>query len=166
LEEYISVGRVLKSFGTEGWMSVLIYSELSNRLDEVKVVFFKGQAGIDGYILSDVVLGQRNVRIKLKDVSSKENAQLFVGKEILLPFSQKIKLPDDVFFVDDLVGLEVYKENNLFIGILEEVWEMGGSDIYVVREAGKEILIPAVAEFVKQVDLKNRRIFVSLWEGM
>jgi 16S rRNA processing protein RimM len=52
------------------------------------------------------------------------------------------------------------------IGIVEDIMEMGGNDILVVRGKKGEILIPAVAEFVKSVNLKEGSISVRLWDGM
>jgi 16S rRNA processing protein RimM len=137
-----------------------------NRLDKVKVLYFEDPAGIQGHLLTGVYTQGGKIKIRLKGIQNKEEVKNFIGKEFFLPESQKILLPKDCYFIDDLIGLEVFDQHAEFRGILSEVLEMGGNDVYVVQEKNKEILIPAVREFIKKVDLKNRKMLVSLWDGM
>jgi len=165
-EEYISVGKIVRAHGIDGWLVVQVYSGLSDRFDNVKVIYFSGSAGIEGKILSGVQLKGNLLMIRLKGVKNREEAKAFIGKEILLPETQRIELPENTYFIDDLIGIEVIDVDGNFIGILQEVLEMGGNDLYVVRKSEKETLIPAVSEFIKEVDISARKMVVRLWEGM
>lgn len=145
---------------------MLIYSGLTDRFEGVKTIYFKSPAGIEGVVLTGAKLQGNRFNIRLKGIDTKEGAKGFVGREILLPASQKIELPEDFYFIDDLIDLEVFDESGQRLGVLTRVLEMSGNDVYVVREAEKEILIPAVAEFVKEINVKKRSMVVRLWEGM
>ncbi len=166
MPNYIAVGRVVRTHGTRGWVRVEVYSGLPDRFEGVRVVFFRGTAGAEGKILSDSDRLGNAVLLKFKGVDDREAARELVGKEIWLPEDQAIKLPEGEYFVHDLIGLQVVTTEGELLGRVEEVMLMGGNDVYVVRGEKGETLIPAVEEFVKEVDVKGGKIVVRLWEEM
>jgi 16S rRNA processing protein RimM len=165
-EEYIAVGRILKAYGNFGWIRVLVYSGILNRFESLKLIYMQGSGGMEGKILRSNKVQGGEVLLKIDDINDRESAKQLIGKEIFLPENEAVELPEDYHFIHDLIGMEVFDIENIFIGYLEEVLKMGGNDVYVVRHEGSEILIPAVSEFVKKVDVKKQKIFVRLWEEM
>ncbi|MFZ0388856.1 MAG: ribosome maturation factor RimM, partial [Calditrichia bacterium] len=152
--------------GTEGWLKVRFYSRRSDRLDGVKIVYFESAGGVEGKILEAVEGGQRDTLLKLKDVDNREQAKQWNGKEVLLPENSRISLEEDTFFIDDLLECEVINPAGQPVGIVKDVLEGNGSDIYVIQTPEREILVPAIGEFVKKVDVQNRKIVVELWEEL
>lgn len=165
LSDFISVGRIGRAHGTEGWVRSVSYSS-PGRFDGVRVVYFEIGGSFEGKIIENIEKLPESVLLKFKYVDDREDAKALVGKEIFLPDDQKIELEEDAYFLHDLVGLEVVDEEDNHIGILEEILEMGGNDVYVVRKEEKEILVPAVSEFIRNIDLKSGRVTVRLWEEM
>lgn len=165
-EEYISIGRILRVHGTEGWVRVEMYSEIPNRLEGIRVVFLEAPGEPEGKIIKEIQYDNRGVLLRFKDVTTREEAKQIVGREILLPESQKVKLPRDTYFVHDLLNMDVVDEQGQPLGRIAEVLHMSGNDVYVVRNGEREVLIPAVGEFVRQVDVKKRKMVVRLWEDM
>ena len=165
-EGYIAIGRIGRAHGTRGWVSVDVYSGLPDRLDAVKIVFVEQGDRLAGKSVAGTQHHGKTLLLKLKDVDDREEAKRFTGTQIWLPEEQAVRLPGDTFFVHELVGLKVFDEEKNFIGRLEEVLSMGGNDVYVVRDGEREILIPAVAEFVKKVDVNSGEMLVCLWEEM
>jgi 16S rRNA processing protein RimM len=108
----------------------------------------------------------KGLRLKFKDIENREEARELVGKELYLPESKKVELPEDYFFIHDLLGLDVFDEDGNYYGLLDEVMKMGENEIYIVKNKDKEILVPANEEFVKKVDITGRKMIVRLWEGM
>ena len=67
----------------------------------------------------------------------------------------------------DLIGLNVFTEDGKLLGYLEDIYNAGSSDIYVVKtELGKQVLLPSIKEVIKQVDLENEKIIVHLLKGL
>lgn len=165
-EGYIAIGRIGRAHGTRGWVSVDVYSGLPDRLDAVKIVFVEQEDCLAGKIVTGTQHHGKSVLLKLKDVDDREAARQLTGTQIWLPEAQAVQLPENAYFVHELVGLSVFDEEKKFVGRLEEVLSMGGNDVYVVRNGEREILIPAVAEFVKKVDVKRGKMLVHLWEEM
>lgn len=77
------------------------------------------------------------------------------------------KLPEGVYYIADLIGLEVYTQENILIGKVEDIFSTGSNDVYVVKdEEGKEKLLPGIDEVIKQIDIENKKIIVNLIEGL
>jgi len=68
--------------------------------------------------------------------------------------------------VHDLIGLKVCDVNGNKIGVITDVWLLPANDVYVVESKGKEILIPAISDVVKKVDLENKMVIIELMEGL
>jgi 16S rRNA processing protein RimM len=165
-EEYISVGRILRVYGTEGWVRVEMYSGRPDRLDGIRVVFLEAPGEPEGKIIQERKIDDKSVLLKFKDGDTREQARQLVGKEILLPENQKITLPRDTYFIHDLIGLEVFTDSGEYVGQLAEVFQMSGNDVYLVRGKDREVLIPAVGEFIREVKVNQGKMIVRLLEGM
>ena len=78
-------------------------------------------------------------------------------------------LPEDTYLIADLIGLKVYTEDHEYLGILDHVVQSAGNDLYEIildKDKTKKVLIPAVGEFIKKIDVENCRIEVKLIEGL
>ncbi len=103
---------------------------------------------------------------KFRGVEDREAAQELVGGHLEIPVNELVPLPPGEFYWYQLLGLDVYTLEGEHLGVLEEIMETAGHDVYVVRKGNEEILIPAVREVVRQVSLEEGRIVVSLLEGL
>ena len=78
-----------------------------------------------------------------------------------------IELEEGEYFIADLIGMNVLTEENEELGKLEDIFNTGSNDIYVVKNnEGKQILLPAISEVVKEINLKENKIVVHLLEGL
>ncbi len=75
-------------------------------------------------------------------------------------------LPDRTWFIDDIIGIAVEDERGGTIGVVAEVLVLPAQHVYVVRRQGREVLIPAVAEIVRRVDITARIMTVRLPDGL
>ena len=75
------------------------------------------------------------------------------------------KLPKGAFFLADIIGLDVVDEHGKKLGILKEVLSPSHQQVYVVQ-GGREIMIPAVPEFILETNIQTGYIKVRLIEGM
>ena len=83
------------------------------------------------------------------------------------PREKARKLPKNTYFIADLIGLEVYKEDGSLLGKVDDIYNTGASDIYVIKDTlGKQILLPAIKDVIKQIDLEQEKIVVHLLEGL
>ena len=111
-------------------------------------------------------------RSRLFDLISSVSDNMSIEKiaEIAYYLQGKVdaeELPEDTYFITDLIGIEVYTEENELLGNITDIFPTGSNDVYVIRnEIGKQILIPAISSVVKDVDINNKKIVVELIEGL
>ncbi len=105
--------------------------------------------------------------VKFKGIDDRSSAEERMGGEIYIGKDEQVPLEEGEFYYHQLIGLRVFDENGREIGKVKSVMEQPASHILEVEsKSGKEILIPFIDQFVKEVDLNDGRIVVSLIEGM
>ena len=66
-----------------------------------------------------------------------------------------------------MIGIDVYTDENILLGKLEDIFNTGSNDIYVVKnELGKQILLPAISDVIKQIDMENKKMIVHIIKGL
>ncbi|RMI12725.1 MAG: 16S rRNA processing protein RimM [Calditrichaeota bacterium] len=164
--EYIAIGKFVRTRGTRGHLLAVPYSELPDRFLSLSTVYVETPLGMHGFVIEEVQIRPQGSVIKLKGVDTREAAAELVPCELWVPREQQIALPEDTYFIHDLIGLSVYDVEQGYVGELVEVIQNTGNDVYVVQEGAREVLIPAVGEFIKEVNLSERKMVVRLIEGM
>lgn len=106
------------------------------------------------------------VLLRLKGLGSIEAVQGLVGCEVLMRLDDLADLDESEHYWFELRGMTVVDEKLGEVGVLEDLFTTAAHDIYVVRGGFGEVLIPAVDEFVKDIDRKANRIAVDLPEGL
>lgn len=105
--------------------------------------------------------------LRLEGLESVETVRSLAGQWLVAPGEPVPDLPPGEYYHYQLVGLEVVTDQGEELGTLQEVLVTGSNDVYVVRSAtGDEILLPAISQVVKDVDLPAGRILVHLIDGL
>ena len=92
-----------------------------------------------------------------------------MGSLLTVPLSERVKLPPDTYYLDQIIGLDVFTTAGECLGRVTEILQTGSNDVYVVRptEKGqKDLLLPALKSVVKKVDLQAGRMEVDLPRGL
>ena len=123
--------------------------------------------GFTPYEIQNVRYKKNIVILKLRGVDDRNAAEALKERDIYITEADLPELPDDTFYVRDLIGCEVRDEKNgSVIGKIQDVLQGAAQDVYVITLlSGKETMIPAVAEFVKKVDMAQRIVTVALIPG-
>ena len=118
-------------------------------------------------MIENVRISNRFVFLKLEGVSSRNEAELLRNCEVLIDPDDRIKLSEGEYFIHDLLDSQVFTQQGKLVGTLVDVWQSSSNDIYVIKnQAGEEILVPAIKDVIKQVDIKTKKIIIHLIEGM
>jgi len=99
--------------------------------------------------------------LKLKGIDTLAQAEKLHGAWLMIPPEARMPLPEDEYYIDDLIGMEVYTESGERLGILRRVIPGAAYDFY---EVGRH-LIPAHKQFILQVDVPGKRMVVRLPEA-
>ncbi|ADY74048.1 Ribosome maturation factor rimM [Desulfurobacterium thermolithotrophum DSM 11699] len=105
--------------------------------------------------------------VKFKEINDRGEAEERVGGELWIDKNKQVELGEGEFYFSDLIGSKVFTDDGKEVGILKEILEQPAGHIFEVEKSdGSKILIPFISQFVKDVDIENKRIVVSLIEGM
>ena len=108
-----------------------------------------------------------SVILKLSGIDDRTAAEACRQKDLYITEDELPELPEDTYYIRDLIGMQVVTEEGGVLGTLSDVLQNTAQDVYEVqREEGKALLIPGVAEFIREVNLAERTIFVRLPEGL
>lgn len=154
----VNIGTVVGTFGLKGALKVTPSTDFPERFEPGKTVTI----GDKVWVINHCQWHKSQVRIWVDGIKKIEAAEALIGLNVQVPLSDQPELEEGEFMVRDLIGLPVYEEGGGRLGSLDEVIGGPAQDVYRVGE----ILIPAVTEFVKEVDIKNRRVVVKLLPGM
>ena len=161
-EAFIDAGRIVNTHGVRGEVRMEVWLDSPDFLAGFPRIFVDGS---EKKICSAFVHKQFLV-VKLEGVDDMNAAMPLKGKTVKVA-REDAALPEGAYFLQDLLGAGVVKEDGSPVGILTDILERPASDIYVVTDAeGREHLIPAVPAFVLSADADAGRITVRLIEGM
>lgn len=165
--ELLEIGRIVRSHGLTGRMKVLSYLESQDVLDHLEVVSV-GRRVQDAvtFSLDSLQTGRKWFIMKLAGVEDKDAASKLVGSSLWMPLEKIKKLPDGEYYWHELIGLAVVTEEGRILGRIKSVFPTGSNDVYVCRGNGKEILLPAIDDVVRKIDLEQRVMVVRLLEGL
>jgi 16S rRNA processing protein RimM len=164
--DYVAVGKVVGVYGNQGWLKINIYSGIPDRFRNIRVIYLSTDYGYEGRFIAGQKLTAQHSLLKIDGVDNREDAHELINREIFVPEKEKIILPEDQYFINDLIGLVVFDVEGNRLGVVQDILTMVAGDIYVVQGKNREILIPASAEFIKLVEIEEGRMTVRLWDGM
>jgi len=167
LTSLYAIGRVVKAFGIKGEVVVQPMTDSVSRFKKLKRVFVGlDEAGAREVAVEFVRMGTRGVRIKLHSIESRSAAEECVGSLLFVDEADRVHLPRGKYFVHDIIGMRVISEVGEEIGVVKDVLKLPANDVYVVEMNGREGMIPAVKEFVRDINVTTRTMRVRLIEGM
>lgn len=168
-DDRVTVGRIERPFGVKGEVKVRPLSDVPGRFDRLKSV---SVVGAEGLVRNEEVTHVRRAGasyiMRFAGITTPEAAGLLRGTLIQVPPREKGRAaePADVFYECDLVGMRVEDEGGRALGTIDALWELPGQHIIVVRDGDRELLIPAVKNFVASVDVPGRRMIVRALEEL
>lgn len=167
MNKYLEIGQIVNVKGLKGEVKVNSFSEDSTRFEKLKTVFIKRKGEMKEYEIETVGYNKIQVIIKFKGIDSVEEAEKLRNSFILIDRSILGELPEGKYYIADLIGLEVYTEENEYLGKVDDIYNTGSNDIYVVKDdLGKQKLLPGIDEVIKKIDLDTGKIIVNLIEGL
>lgn len=159
----VVVARVNGPHGRDGALNIELLSDLPGRFDVGRELL---AGGIARAISDARQTGPSTALIKLEGVSNRAQAAALTGQYLSAFPDEDLTLDDGEFFHYQLIGMQVRAEDGELLGELQEILETGSNDVYIVRGSTGEILIPAIAHVVMDVDVSAGVMLVRLPDGL
>ena len=165
--QYLEIGQIVNTFGIKGMVKFVPYTDDIERFDDLKKVYVVNKKTRKEYEIQEVKYHKNMVLIKFKGIEKVEEAQNLQNSYLEIDRKDAKPLEEGVYYIVDLLGLEVYTEEGKLLGKIDDIYNTGSNDIYVVKDnLGKQVLLPAIKEVIKQVDLENKKIIVHILKGL
>ncbi len=130
-------------------------------------VYLKTKTEIVEKQIEKVGYGKNQVILKFKDCNSIDEAETLREMYLLVKRSDLEELPEGVYYIADLLGLDVYTDEGELLGKVDDIYSTGANDIYVVKDdLGKQKLLPGIKEVIQETNLEEGKIIVHLIEGL
>ena len=168
MQEYFEIGQIVNTSGLKGVVKANMFTDDIRKIEVFNKVLIEKDKKLIEYEIEEVRYHKNQALIKFKGIDDIDTAQTFKNCYIKVRREDEPDLPEDTYYVVDLIGLNVYTDEGVKLGTLKEVYPIpaGVHDIYVVDTGDKEILLPAIGEVIKEVDIKNQKMIVHLIKGL
>lgn len=168
MQAYFEVGQIVNTFGIKGFVKVKPFTDEITRFEELKKVYICRKNEMQEVEIEQVSYQKDMVLLKLKGIDNLTEAEKYKGVFLKIDRKNAKKLPKDTYFIADLLGLEVYTDEGELLGKVDDIFNSGANDIYVVKDeiTGKQILLPGIKDVLKDIDLENEKIVVHLLKGL
>lgn len=159
-KQFLETGEVVSTHGIQGEIKILPWADSPEFLLNFKTLYLNGKP----YSVLSSRVHKTCVLAKLQGIDTPEQATLLRGQTVSVDRSG-LSLPEGTVFIADLIGCRVLDEEENEIGKIKDVLTMPSSDVYVI-EGRKKYMIPAVKEFVREINVADGFVRVHLIEGM
>jgi 16S rRNA processing protein RimM len=163
----IVVGRIGRSIGIRGELRLLPLTDDPKRFTMLKKVFL----GISEEETQEKTIGSieyrgENIVVKFVDVDSRNHSELFVGMYVFVPETLSVQPQHGKHFVHDIIGLKAVSQTGEELGVVVDILELPAQHVWVIKNANREVLIPAVTSFIERVDLAEKKVVINVIEGL
>lgn len=162
MKPHLQFGYVSRAHGLDGEVVVRTFDPASTVLDEIERVLVRTREGEERELaITQVREGPKgDLLVSFKGVRRREQSEPLTGSAVFA-FREDLEAPgDDEVFQGDLVGLECFSPDGVRLGTIEDVFDAGAVPNLVIRDGEKELMVPLVDDFVKEIDLTARRAVV------
>ena len=167
MKKRLEVGQIVNTFGIKGFVKVKPWVNDIERFDDLKKVYVKIKKEEKELEIEEVKYHKDMVLIKFKGIETVEQAETLRNLYLEINREDAIPLEEGTYFIADLLESDVYTDEGKLLGKLEDIYNSGSKDIYVVKnELGKTILLPGIPEVIKEVNIEESKIIVHLLKGL
>ena len=166
-DELIMIARVIKPHGVKGELALKSYSADDKRFKKLKRVFARNKVGeVRELAVKAVRMAQETVLMFIEGIDDRDKAEELKNQEILVPASERAKLPAGRLYYDEAIGLSVIDdESGERLGVVRDVLDMPAADVYVIDlNDGTEHLLTNGGEEIVKIDKRKKQIRVRLLE--
>ncbi|HEY7752090.1 MAG TPA: ribosome maturation factor RimM [Ignavibacteriaceae bacterium] len=160
MTEYFLIGRIESAAGSDGFVKISSQSDFPERFSKLSEVYIDFWGDKKKFIVEKVTLQKNKILLKFKRFESLRDIELLISREIFVTDEKVVSLPEDSFFIHDLIGSKVFIGDKL-IGEIKEVEKLPSNDVILIRSnKGKELLLPLIDKFVLKFDPSKKIMLI------
>ncbi len=163
---YLAVGRIVRAHGLHGELSMTIMTEFPERFETTELFYLGNEFEAEPYHLKSYRRHQDNLLLTLDEVDDRTQAEQLCGLFVQVPIEEAVPLSEGDYYLYQLLGLQVITTTGETLGVIDDILETGANDVYIVKNGDQELLLPAIPEVVKSVDLAQKQMIVQMMDGL
>ena len=165
--KFLEVGKIINTHGLKGEVKVTVWTDAPEDFERLEYALVKRGGGEKRLNIEGVKYQKNNIIVKFREITSIDEAQSYKNAVIYVPKDALGELPENVYYIADLIDCTVFDENGAELGVLQDVFSTGSNDVYDIRREGaKPLLVPIIEGVVKSVDTDNKKIIIKIPEGL
>jgi len=163
---YVAIGTFINLHGYKGKLTAVLYNNQNKKIKFPEPIFVEIQQILVPFFFDEVSISGQKFIVKIKGVENELQAMPFKKKEIFVEenyYNQYLEIKIEL----NTIGFEIFDSSVGYIGIVEEILEYPGQNLYkIISSKKEEILIPINATFIKKIDVEMKTILVTTPEGL
>ena len=167
LEDLLQVGILSSTHGVRGEIKVFPTTDDVKRFKKNKEYILGTKNGNMDVRVESVKFFKQFVILKFEGIDTLDDILAYKGCSLYVNRAHAVKLQKDEYFIADLIGVDVFDEDDNYIGKLTDVLETGANDVYeITTEDDKVYLFPAIKECIKKIDMDHKKITAYVMPGL
>lgn len=167
MEEYLEIGQIVNTTGLKGMLKVKPLTDDITRFEDLEMIYIEEGKKLIEFKIQEIKYNKNMVLLKLEGINDISEAEKYKNFYIKINRKDAVELEKNSYFIVDIIGSEVYTDENELLGKVVDIFPTGSNDVYTVKKSdGKEILLPAIEEVIKDIDIENKKIIVHLLDGL
>lgn len=163
-KDYLEAGKIVAVHGLRGEVKIMPYTDTPELLAEFDRLFMG--KNYDEIVIKHSRVFKNMVIAKIESVDTPEDAAKLRNK-ILFMHRDDLELDENTYFIQDLIGVEVRDADSGFVyGTISDVMQTGANDVYVIKGADREYLVPAIGDVVVSTDIDGNIMLIRPLEGL
>jgi 16S rRNA processing protein RimM len=166
-DDLILIGKLTKLHGIKGMLKLASFAESIDVFYDIDWIYLKKSDGsFTKKQIETVSPHKTGALVSFTSVQGIEDAEKLVGYELYVEKEALEDLPEGEYYRYELIGLEVITDEGIHLGKIEELVPTGSNDVFVIRDKGKENMIPATKEVIKNIDIAKGKMIIRPLEKM
>lgn len=165
--DLLEVGKIVNTHGLRGEVKVVPWTDYPEVFEDIETVYVKKKSDYERLDIGGIKYQKNNLIIRFAQLKDINEAEKYKNKVLYAEREALGELPEGVYYIADLIGLDVVKEDGEKVGVIADVFNTGSNDIYEVKRDGqKNLLLPVIDDVVLNIDIENKKVTVRMMEGL
>ncbi|WP_067729433.1 ribosome maturation factor RimM [Oceanobacillus damuensis] len=162
-----NIGKIVNTHGIKGEVKVMRISDFEERFEPGETVYvIKDEQPIELTIATHRMHKGFDL-VQFKGYDNINKVESFKGCKLKIYEGQLTDLAEDEYYYHEIIGCEVFTNDDRSLGEIKEILSPGANDVWVVKQAkGKDLLIPYIDDVVLEIDTAEKKVVIEPMEGL
>lgn len=166
-DKMFNIGKIVNTHGIRGEVKVKRISDFEERFSAGEKVYIEAEKELIPLTIAAHRVHKGFDLIQFKEFNNINDVEKYKGSMLQINKEQLTELDEHEFYYYEIIGCDVFTQDNEHIGKIKEILAPGANDVWVVQRHGKkDALIPYIEQVVKEIDVQNKRVKIEPMEGL